>query len=74
MYLTKGHNDLTKLNEITSCICGRFLKLDHHMALGRNFHIIKGLYLFLLYFQKLNTLDIKLLLGGDHSSFISTIS
>ena len=24
MNLTKGHNNLTKLNEIASCICGRF--------------------------------------------------
>jgi hypothetical protein len=24
MYLTKGHINLTKLNEITSCICGKF--------------------------------------------------
>jgi hypothetical protein len=46
---------------------------DQHMALGRNFHVIKELYLF-LYFQKLNTPDIELHLGGDHSSSISTVS
>ena len=29
MYHTKGHNNLTKLNEITSCICGRFSVLNN---------------------------------------------
>ena len=29
MYLTKGHNNLTKLNEITSCICVRFSILNN---------------------------------------------
>jgi hypothetical protein len=43
------------------------------MALDENFYIIEELYLF-LYFEKLNTSEIKLHLGGDHSSSISTIS
>jgi hypothetical protein len=46
---------------------------DQNMALDGNFHIIKELYLF-LYFQKIITPDIKLHLGGDHRSSISTIS
>ena len=29
MNLTKGHNNLTKLNEKTSCICGRFSILNN---------------------------------------------
>ena len=44
MNLTKGHNNLTKLNEIASCICGRFCNEKQHMALDRNFHIIEELY------------------------------
>jgi hypothetical protein len=35
MHLTKGHNNLTKLNEITSYICGRFSH-DHLMASDKN--------------------------------------
>jgi hypothetical protein len=27
MYLTKDHNSLTKVNEITSCICGSFFNV-----------------------------------------------
>jgi hypothetical protein len=42
------------------------------MALDRKFHIIEELYLF-LYFQELNTSDIKHHLG-DHSSSTSIIS
>ena len=37
MNLTKGHNNLVKLNEIASCICGRFCNEKQHMALDRNF-------------------------------------
>ena len=37
MNLTKGHNNLTKLNEIASCICGRFCNEKQHMTLDRNF-------------------------------------
>jgi hypothetical protein len=51
MYLTKAHNHLTKLNEITSSVCGSFQN-EQHMALDRNFHIIEELYFIFLYFQK----------------------
>ena len=66
MNLTKGHNNLTKLNEITSCICGRFCNEKHHMALDRNFHIIEELY-YIFVFSKLNTPDMKHHIGEEHS-------
>ena len=51
MNLTKGHNNLTKLNEIASCICGGFQR-KQHMALDRNFHIIEEHY-YIFIFSKL---------------------
>ena len=54
MNLNKGHNNLAKLNEIASCICGRFCNEKQHMALDRNFHIIEELY-YIFVFSKLNT-------------------
>ena len=58
MNLTKGQNNLTKLNEIASCICGRFCNEKQHMDLDWNFHIIEELY-YIFVFSKLNTLYIK---------------
>jgi hypothetical protein len=57
MYLTKGHNNLTKLNEITNCICGRF-SFYTNIWLWVDFHIIEELY-FIFVFLKNNTPDIK---------------
>ena len=66
MNLTKGHNNLTKLNEIASCMCGRFCNEKQHMALDRNFHIIEELY-YIFVFTKLNTPDIRHHIREDHS-------
>ena len=44
MNLTKGHTNLTKLNEIASCICGRFCNENQHMALDRNFISSRNFY------------------------------
>ena len=66
MDLTKGHNNLTKLYEIASCICGRFCNENQHMALDRNFHIIEELY-YIFVFSKLNTPDVKYHIREDHS-------
>ena len=63
---TKGHNNLTKLNEIASCICGRFCNEKQHMALDRNFHYIEELY-YIFVFSKLNTPDVKYHIREDHS-------
>ena len=61
MNLTKGHNNLTKLNEIASFICGRFCNEKQHMALE--------LY-YIFVFSKLNTPDIKHHIEKDHSNSI----
>ena len=73
MNLTKDHNNLTKLNEITSCICERFCDEKQHMTLDRNF-ISSRNYIIFLCFQKLNTPDVKYHIGEDHSQFYLTIS
>ena len=67
MNLTKGHNNLIKLNEIASCICGRFCNEKQHMALDRNFISLMNFILF-LYFQRLNTPDVKYHIREDHSN------
>ena len=67
MNLTKGHNNLTKLNEIASCICGRFCNENQHMALDGNFISSRNFY-FIFMFSKLNTLDIKHHIREDHSN------
>ena len=67
MDLTKAHNNLTKLNEIASCICGRFCNEKQHMALDRNFHIIKELH-YIYVFSKLNTPDVTYHRREDHSN------
>ena len=67
MNLTKGHNNLTKLNEITSYICGRFCDEKQYMTLDRNFIIIEELY-YIFVFSKLNTPNIKHHIREDHSN------
>jgi hypothetical protein len=54
MDLTKGHNNLTKLKEITSCICGRFSILINIWLWIRIF-ISSRNFIYFLYFQRLNT-------------------
>ena len=68
MNLTKGHNNLTKLNEIVSCICGRFAMKSTY-GFGQEFHIIEELYSIFV-FSKLNTPDIKHHIGEEHSNSI----
>ena len=67
MNLTKGQNNLTKLNEIVSCICGKFCNEKQHMALDRNFISSRNFIIF-LYFQRLHTPDVKYHIGEDHSN------
>ena len=68
MNLTKGHNNLSKLNEIASCICGRFCNEKQHMALDRNFISSRKFIIFLCFFSKLNTPDVKHHKREDHSN------
>ena len=49
MNLTKGHNNLTKLNEIASCICGRICNEKQHMALDKNFISLRNFIIFLCF-------------------------
>ena len=66
MTLTKGHNNLTKLNEKTSCICGNVFKHVTHMALDENF-ILPRNFIYFCIFER-NTPDIKHHVGEDHSN------
>ena len=66
MLLSKGHNNLTKLNEIASCICGGFQR-KQHMALDRNFISSRNFIIFFV-FSKLNTPELKHHIGEDHSN------
>jgi hypothetical protein len=68
MNLTKGHNNLAKLNEIASCICRRFCNENQHIALDRNFISSTNFIIFLCFFQKLNTPDVKYHIREDHSN------
>ena len=67
MTLTNGHTNLTKLNETASCICGRFCNENQHTTLDRNFISLMNFILF-LYFQRLNTPDVKYHIREDHSN------
>ena len=51
MNLTKGHNNLTKLNEIASCICGWFAMRSTY-GFGQEFQIIEELY-YIFVFSKI---------------------
>ena len=51
MNLTKGHNNLTKLNEIINCICGRFCNENQHMVLDRNFISSRNFYYYFCVFK-----------------------
>ena len=47
-YLTMGRNNLTKLNEKTSCICGKAFQTWNSYGSGWEMHIIEELlFLFL---------------------------
>ena len=61
MNLTKGRNNLTKLNVVGFC------NEKQHMALDRNFHIIEELY-YIFVFSELNTPDVKYHIREDHSN------
>ena len=63
MTLTKGHNNLTKLNEKTSCICGNVFKHVTHMALDENFISPRNF----IFFER-NTPDIKHHVEEVHSN------
>ena len=50
MNLTKGHNNLTKLNEIASCICGRFCdEINIWLWIGISYH--RGTLLYICIFK-----------------------
>ena len=66
MNLTKGHNNLKKLNEIASCICGGFPR-NQHMALDTNFILSRNFY-YIFVFSKLNIPEIKQHIGEDQSN------
>ena len=67
MNLTKSHNNLTKLNEKISCICGKAFQTYNSYGFGWEFHIIEEIYLFFCIFEK-NTTDIKHHIGEDRSN------
>ena len=62
MNFTKGHNNLTKLNEIASCICGRFYN-ENNIWLWIGIFISSRNF---IVFSKLNTLDVKYHIREDH--------
>ena len=66
MNLTKGHNNLTKLNEKTSCISGKAFQTCNSYGFGWEY-IIEELY-FIFVLLKTNTPDIKHHVGDDHSN------
>ena len=67
MNLTKGHNNLTKLNEIASYICGRFCNENNiWLWIGISYH--RETLLYFCVFQNLNTPDVKYHIGEDHSN------
>ena len=67
MNLTKGHNNLTKLNEIASYICGRICK-EYNIWLWIGIFILSRNFVIFLCFQKLNTPDVKYHMREDHSN------
>ena len=65
MNLTKGHNNLTKLNEIASCIYGRFCNENNiWLWIGISYH--RGTLFCFYIFLKTNTLDIEHHVGEDY--------
>ena len=69
MNLTKGHNNLIKLNEIASCICGRFCNENNiWLWIGISYH--RGTFIIIFVFSKLNTPDVKYHIREDHSNSI----
>ena len=67
MNLTKGHNNLTKLNEMTSCKCGKAVQTYNSYGSGWELYTIEEIY-FIFVFLKTNTPDIKHHVGEDHSN------
>ena len=67
MILSKGHNNLTKLNEKTSCICGKAVQTCNSYGSGWELHITEELY-FIFVFLKRAAPDIKHHVGEDHSN------
>jgi len=64
---TKGHNNLTKLNEEMSCICGKAFQICNSYGFGWELYIIEEIY-FIFVFLKTNTPDIKHHVGENHSN------
>ena len=67
MNLTKGHNNLTKLNEIASCICGWFNN-QNNIWIWIGIFISSRNFIIILCFQKSNTPDVKYHIREDHSN------
>ena len=67
MFLSKGHNNLTKLNEKTSCICGKAFQTCNSYGFGWELHITEELY-FIFVFLKRTAPDIMHHVGEDHSN------
>ena len=55
MNLAKGHNNLTKLNEKTSCICGEAFQTCSSCGSGWEFSYHWGNFILFLLFSKINT-------------------
>ena len=53
MNLTKGHNNLTKLNEKTSCICESLFELVTHLALDGNFISPRNFYFIFIFLKEI---------------------
>ena len=66
MNLTKGHNNLTKLNKKTSCISGKAFQTCNSYGFGWELHITKELYFIFVFLQR-TAPDIKHHVGEDHS-------
>ena len=64
--LTKGHNNLTKLNEKTSCICGKAFQTCNSYGSRWELHITEELYFIFAFFLEKTTQDIKHHVGEDH--------
>ena len=67
MILSKGHNNLTKLNEKTSCICEKAFETCNSYGFGWELHISEEIH-FVFVFLKRNTPDMKHHVGEDHSN------
>ena len=50
--LSKGHNNLTKLNEKTSCICGKAFQTCNSYGFGWELHITEELYFIFVFLKR----------------------